>query len=53
MSSTAQDLARGKTTEIDYLNGFIVQRGQALGVSTPTNRVLWALVKLLESVPPK
>lgn len=53
MSSTAQDLARGKTTEIDHLNGFIVQRGQALGVSTPANRVLWALVKLLESLPPK
>ena len=48
-SSTAQDLARGKRTEIDYLNGFIVQRGQALGVPTPANRVLWALVKLLES----
>lgn len=53
MSSTAQDLARGKTTEIDHLNGYIVQRGQALGVSTPANRVLWALVKLLESLPPK
>ena len=48
-SSTAQDLARGKHTEIDYLNGFIVRRGQALGVPTPANRVLWALVKLLES----
>ena len=48
-SSTAQDLARGKATEIDYLNGFIVQRGDALGVATPANRVLWALVKLLES----
>ena len=48
-SSTAQDLARGKPTEIDYLNGFIVQRGAALGVATPTNRVLWAMVKLLES----
>ena len=48
-SSTAQDLARGKHTEIDYLNGLIVQRGQALGVPTPANRVLWALVKLLES----
>lgn len=47
-SSTAQDLARGKPTEIDYLNGFIVQRGEALGVATPANRVLWALVKLLE-----
>jgi 2-dehydropantoate 2-reductase len=47
-SSTAQDLARGKPTEIDYLNGLIVQRGAALGIATPVNRALWALVKLLE-----
>lgn len=51
-SSTAQDLARGKPTEIDYLNGLIVKRGEALGVATPANRVLWALVKLLESKHP-
>jgi 2-dehydropantoate 2-reductase len=50
-SSTAQDLARGKPTEIDYLNGLIVRRGEALGIATPANRVLWALVKLLESRP--
>ena len=48
-SSTAQDLARGKRTEIDFLNGFIVRRGQALGIATPVNRALWALVKLIES----
>lgn len=48
-SSTAQDLARGKPTEIDYLNGLIVRRGEALGIATPANRVLWALVKLLET----
>ena len=47
-SSTAQDLARGKRSEIDYLNGLIVQRGEALGIATPANRVLWALVKLME-----
>lgn len=47
-SSTAQDLARGKRTEIDYLNGFVVKRGEALGIATPVNRVLWALVKLIE-----
>ena len=47
-SSTAQDLARGKPSEIDYLNGLIVQRGEALGIATPANRVLWALVKLME-----
>jgi ketopantoate reductase len=39
-ASTAQDLARGKPTEIDYLNGLIVKRGDALGVPVPANRVL-------------
>ncbi|HLS85423.1 MAG TPA: 2-dehydropantoate 2-reductase [Burkholderiales bacterium] len=48
-SSTAQDLARGKPTEIDYLNGLVVRKGEALGVPTPVNRTLHALVKLLES----
>lgn len=47
-SSTAQDLARGKPTEIDHLNGFIARRGAALGVATPVNQALHALVKLAE-----
>lgn len=47
-SSTAQDLARGKASEIDHLNGFIVRRGEALGVATPVNRTVHALVKLVE-----
>jgi len=49
LSSTAQDLARGKKTEIDYLNGIVVRKGEALGVPTPVNRVLLALVKLAEA----
>jgi 2-dehydropantoate 2-reductase len=48
-SSTAQDMARSKPSEIDHLNGFIVRRGLALGVATPVNQALFALVKLLES----
>lgn len=48
MSSTAQDVARGKKTEIDSLNGYIVRRGVALGVATPVNRTLHGLIKLLE-----
>jgi 2-dehydropantoate 2-reductase len=48
-SSTAQDLARGKRSEIDYLNGYVVRKGEALGVPTPVNRVLHALVRLLET----
>jgi 2-dehydropantoate 2-reductase len=51
-SSTAQDLKRGKQTEIDYLNGLIVSRGLVLGVPTPVNRTLWALVKLLQNKQP-
>ena len=47
-SSTAQDLMRGKPSEIDFLNGYVVRRGDALGVPTPANRVLWTLVKLVE-----
>jgi 2-dehydropantoate 2-reductase len=47
-SSTAQDLARGKRTEIDSLNGYVVRRGTELGIATPANLVLFALVKLLE-----
>ncbi|WP_322071795.1 ketopantoate reductase family protein [Paraburkholderia bannensis] len=47
-SSTAQDLARGKRSEIDHLNGFVVQRGAALGVATPANRLLHTIVKLVE-----
>lgn len=47
-SSTAQDLARHKRSEIDHLNGHIVRRGQALGVATPTNRMLCTLVRLIE-----
>jgi len=47
-SSTAQDIARGNRTEIDSLNGYLVRRGAQLGVATPVNQTLHALVKLLE-----
>jgi 2-dehydropantoate 2-reductase len=48
VSSTGQDLSRGKRTEIDSLNGFIARRGATLGVPTPVNQTLYALVKLAE-----
>jgi len=47
-SSTAQDLVRGKRTEIDSLNGYIARRGAELGVATPVNHALYTLVKLAE-----
>lgn len=47
-SSTAQDLARGKKTEMDYLNGYVVRRGEELSIPTPANRALLVMVRLLE-----
>ncbi|HXM59530.1 MAG TPA: 2-dehydropantoate 2-reductase [Terriglobales bacterium] len=48
LSSTAQDIARGRPTEIDSLNGFVVRRGAEMGVPAPVNQTLYSLVKLLE-----
>ena len=47
-SSTAQDIEKGRRTEIDHLNGYVVRTGEALGVATPVNRTLSALMKALE-----
>jgi 2-dehydropantoate 2-reductase len=47
-SSTAQDMMRGKHTEIDSLNGYISRRGVELSVATPVNHALFALAKLAE-----
>jgi 2-dehydropantoate 2-reductase len=48
LSSTAQDLDRGRPTEIDALNGCIARLGARLGVPTPVNHALFTLVKLAE-----
>ena len=47
-SSTAQDMARGKRTEMDALNGYVAKLGAQLGIPTPVNQTLYALVKLQE-----
>jgi 2-dehydropantoate 2-reductase len=47
-ASMLQDVEAHRPTEIDYLNGGIVRFGDELGVPTPLNRAIWALVKGLE-----
>ncbi len=47
-SSTAQDLRRGKPSEIDHLNGYVARAGERLGIATPVNRALHAIVKAIE-----
>jgi len=44
-SSMAEDLARGREAEIDWLNGEVVALGRKTGVSTPVNDRIVALVK--------
>ncbi|MWL89488.1 ketopantoate reductase family protein [Cupriavidus sp. SW-Y-13] len=47
-SSMAQDFAQGRASEIASLNGEIVRRGASLGIPTPVNLLVVALVGLVE-----
>jgi 2-dehydropantoate 2-reductase len=48
VSSTLQSLRRGRSTEIDYLNGEIVRLGEKLGLATPCNSLVVQIVKEVE-----
>ena len=48
-ASMLQDVEARRETEIDYLNGGIVRFGRELGVPTPLNEAILALVKGLET----
>jgi 2-dehydropantoate 2-reductase len=48
LSSTLQSLRRGRSTEIDYLNGEIVRLGRQLGMATPYNSKVVEIVKEVE-----
>ena len=44
-SSMADDLAAGRPTEIDYLNGEVVKLAQSLGREAPVNEAIVQLIK--------
>lgn len=46
--SLLQDVIKGRRTEVDYLNGFIVRKGEEVGVATPMNRAIADLMRKLE-----
>ena len=47
--STAQDIIKGRRTEIDFINGLVVQKAKEVGVTVPSNVAITALVKKIES----
>ena len=47
-ASMLQDLERGAKTEVDVINGAVVERGQAHGVLTPVNERVVELVHAME-----
>jgi 2-dehydropantoate 2-reductase len=46
--SMGQDMVKGRRTEIEYLNGFVVREGEKVGIPAPTNAVLTDIVKKVE-----
>jgi len=49
IASMLQDLRRGHTTEIDYLNGAVAAFGARQGVDCPVNTALTAIIKAMEA----
>jgi 2-dehydropantoate 2-reductase len=47
-NSMLQDVEKGKRTEIDFINGAVGRIGRNVGVPTPINDTLTALVKSME-----
>lgn len=47
-ASMFQDVLARRQTEVDFMNGAIVQWGEKAGVPTPLNRAMWELIKGLE-----
>lgn len=50
--SMAVDLARGKRTEIDAMNGMICRYGAEEGIDTPYNRTVFQLIQIIEGIRP-
>jgi 2-dehydropantoate 2-reductase len=53
LSSMYQDLLNGRYTEIDYMNGAVVDLGRRHGVACPINEGLVAIIRALQQAPPR
>jgi 2-dehydropantoate 2-reductase len=48
IASMRQDLLKGRPTEIDHMNGAVVELGHRFGISCPANASLVAIIKAME-----
>ena len=46
--SLAQDMIKGRKTEVDFLNGYVLAKGRELGIPTPVNEAVVEVTKRLE-----
>ncbi len=51
--SMAQDIIKGKKTEIDFISGAVSREGKKIGVNTPINQIMTYLVKAIEDTQQK
>lgn len=49
VNSMLQDILAGKRTEIDSITGEVIRLGKELGIETPSNEIVYALIKAIES----
>lgn len=49
INSTLSDLKKGNRTEIEYISGKIIERGDALGIPAPYNKALYNMLKYKEN----
>ena len=48
-ASMAQDVAKGRPSEIDYMNGHVVAKGREAGVPTPVNTAVVEMMHEIDS----
>lgn len=44
-----QDIEKGRKTEVDFVNGYVMRKGKEVGVKTPANELVTRMIKDIES----
>jgi len=47
--SMAQDVVKGRMTEIDYMNGYVVEQGREAGIETPVSAATTKAVRAIDA----